>query len=83
MKYEISTHCKIRWLYQYEIDQAVEELLERVGIEVEAPLDLGDVAVEDAAAERGVLDGNPNRTILLLRKYEGCVNASKMVVTHA
>ena len=71
MKYEIieiSTHCKIRWLYQYEIDQAVEELLERVGIEVEAPLDLGDVAVEDAAAERGVLDGNPNSAVLLQTK---------------
>ena len=51
MKYEISTHCKIRWFYQYEIDQAVEELLERAGIEVEASLNLGDVAVEDAAAE--------------------------------
>ena len=63
MKYHLSKKC-ITKLYQYEIDQAVEEFLERVGIEVEAPLNLGDVAVEDAAAERCVLDGNPNSAIL-------------------
>ena len=50
--------------HQYEIDQAVEEVLERAGVKVEAPLNLGDVVVEDAAAERRVIDGSPNGAVL-------------------
>ena len=50
--------------YQYDIDQAVEEFFERAGFKVEAPLNLGDVVVENAAAEGGIVDGRPHRAVL-------------------
>ena len=75
----------ITTLYQYEIDQAVKEFLERAGIEIEAPLNLGDVAVEDAAAEGGVLDGHPNSAVLLQTKLGllGCANITMLLVSQA
>ena len=50
--------------YQYDIDQAVEEFFERSGFKVEAPLNLRDVVVENAAAEGGIVDGRPHRAVL-------------------
>ena len=60
--YPVSTLSKNP--YQYDIDQAVEEFLERAGIEVEAPLNLGNVVVDNAAAEGGIVDGRPRRAVL-------------------